>query len=76
MRRSRRCRRAARSSNGQGEYVAFKVPGRQVGLLAWDGRRHATAPNAKERLLKVEYIFAPYRPGQALLTGGEHRLHR
>ena len=26
--------------------------------------------DAKDRLLKAEYIFAPYRPGKAILTGG------
>ena len=56
-------------TNAQGEYVAFKVPGRQIVYsLGWSPSR--LAANAKERLLKVEYIFAPYRPGQALLTGG------
>ncbi len=56
-------------SNGQGEYVAFKVPNRQmVYSLGWSPSR--TATNAEQRLLKVEYIFAPYRPGKALLTGG------
>jgi hypothetical protein len=57
-------------SNAQGEYVSFKLPGRQVVYsLGWSPERGA--PNAKERLLKVEYIFAPYRPGKALLTGGD-----
>jgi hypothetical protein len=57
-------------SNGQGDYVAFKVPGRQVVYsLGWSPSRGH--PKAKERLLKAEYIFGPYRPGQALLTGGD-----
>ncbi len=56
-------------TNAQGEYVAFKVPGRQaVYSMGWSPTR--TAANAESRLLKVEYIFAPYRPGKALLTGG------
>ena len=56
-------------TNAQGEYVSFKVPGRQIVYsLGWSPSRGAA--NAKERLLKVEYIFAPYRPGQAVLTGG------
>ncbi len=55
--------------NAQGEYVSFKVPGRQIVYsMGWSPSR--LAANAKERLLKVEYIFAPYRPGQALLTDG------
>jgi hypothetical protein len=57
-------------TNGQGEYVAFKVPGRQVVYaLGWSPSRDN--PEAKERLIKAEYIFAPYRPGQALLTDGD-----
>jgi hypothetical protein len=57
-------------TNAQGEYVSFKVPGRQIVYsMGWSPERGA--PKAKERLLKVEYIFAPYRPGQALLTGGD-----
>lgn len=56
-------------SNGQGQYVALKVPGRQVVYsLGWSPSR--TDPNAADRLLKAEYIFAPYRPGKAVLTGG------
>ena len=38
-------------------------------LTGWSPSR--SHPNAKERLLKAEYIFAPYRPGQAVLTGGD-----
>jgi hypothetical protein len=57
-------------ANAQGEYVAFKAPGRQVVYsLGWSPSRGDA--NAKERLLKAEYIFAPYRPGQAVLTGGD-----
>jgi hypothetical protein len=57
-------------TNGEGQYVAFKVPGRQVVYsLGWSPSR--TSANASDRLLKAEYIFAPYRPGQAVLTGGD-----
>ncbi len=56
-------------TNAQGEFVSFKVPGRQaVYSMGWSPSR--AAANAESRLLKVEYIFAPYRPGKALLTGG------
>ncbi len=56
-------------TNAQGEYVSFKAPARQaVYSMGWSPSR--TAANAESRLLKVEYIFAPYRPGKALLTGG------
>jgi hypothetical protein len=57
-------------SSGEGEYVAFKDPARQVVYsLGWSPER--SAANAKSRLLKAEYIFAPFRPGQAILTGGD-----
>jgi hypothetical protein len=57
------------TSNGQGQFVSFKVPGRQVVYsLGWSPSR--SSPEAVSRLLKAEYIFAPYRPGQAILTSG------
>jgi len=57
------------TSNGQGEFVAFKSPGRQVVYsIGWSPARDSDL--ARERLLKTEYIFAPFRPGQAILTGG------
>jgi hypothetical protein len=57
------------ATSGDGQFVAFKDPSRQVVYsLGWSPSR--TAPNAKDRLLKAEYIFAPYRPGKAILTGG------
>lgn len=34
----------------------------------------AHAPNSKSRLLKNEYIFGPYAPGQAILTQGNLNL--
>lgn len=57
-------------TNAQGEFVSFKVPGRQVVYsMGWSPSRDSAVAN--DRLLKAEYIFAPYRPGQALLTGGD-----
>jgi hypothetical protein len=57
-------------ANGQGDFVALKVPGRQIVYsLGWSPSRDY--PGADERLLKAEYIFAPFRPGQAVLTGGD-----
>ena len=57
------------ASNGAGQYVAFKAPGRQtVYAMGWSPSRNDV--NAKARVLKAEYIFAPFRPGQAILTGG------
>lgn len=56
--------------NGEGEFVAFKDPARQVVYsLGWSPERGLQG--AKDRLLKAEYIFAPFRPGQAILTGGD-----
>jgi hypothetical protein len=37
--------------------------------LGWSPARGNA--NAADRLLKAEYIFAPFRPGQAVLTGGD-----
>jgi hypothetical protein len=56
-------------SNAQGQFVAFKVPGRQV-VYSLGFSPSRSNPNGIDRLLKAEYIFAPYRPGQAVLTGG------
>lgn len=53
----------------QGQYVAGRAPGRQaVYAIGWSPVRGS--PDAKSRVLKAEYVFAPYAPGKALLTGG------
>lgn len=57
-------------STPQGDYVAGRAPGRQVvyslGLSGPEG-----AVGTKDRLLKAEYVFAPFKPGKALLTDGD-----
>lgn len=52
-----------------GQYVAVR-PGnrRAVYSLSWTPSR--TAPGAKRRLVKAEYLFAPYKPSNAVLTDG------
>ncbi len=36
----------------------------------WAGPRARPPPNATARLIKAEYLFAPYKPGNAILTSG------
>lgn len=57
-------------SGPAGNYVILKPTGHQaVYSLGWSPRYGA--PEAKSRLLKAEYLFAPYAPHQAILTGGD-----
>ena len=37
----------------------------------WRGARSRTATGAKRRLIKAEYVFAPYKPTNAILTNGD-----
>lgn len=54
---------------GGGQYVAVRPPSlRAVYSMAWFPSRGA--PNAKKRLIKAEYLFAPYKPTNAVLTQG------
>lgn len=60
---------ACRQSSGSGEYVAVRPSGRQaVYSLGWSPS--STAPRAERRLVKAEYLFAPFKPTNALLTQG------
>lgn len=60
---------ACTRSTGAADYVAVRAPGRQaVYAMGWHPNR--TAPRAERRLLKAEYLFAPYRPANAILTQG------
>ncbi len=59
----------AYTSTGSGQFVAIKPPDRNV-IYSIGCDPECTAPNAKKRFLKVEYIFAPYKPGNAILTAG------
>ena len=57
----------------RGEYVMLKPAGRQVVYaMGWSPRRGAV--DAKMRMIKSEYIFAPYKPTTAVLTGGDLQL--
>jgi hypothetical protein len=56
----------------QGDYVILKPTGHQaVYSMGWSPSFSTTA---KYRLLKAEYIFAPYSPSNAILTGGDLTL--
>lgn len=58
----------------RGEYVVLKPAGRQaVYAMGWSPSR--TAPKPRMRMLKAEYIFAPYKPSNAVLTGGDLELN-
>lgn len=55
-------------SASKGDFIAVRPPGRQsVYSLGWYPRREA---GAARRLLKAEYLFAPFKPNEALLTDG------
>lgn len=52
-----------------GEYVSFRPAGKQVVYsMGWAPSRTATHP--KQRLIKAEYLFGPYKPSDAILTNG------
>ena len=54
---------------GVGEYVAIKPTGwNAVYAMGWSPSK--AAANATARLIKAEYLFAPYKPGNAILTSG------
>jgi hypothetical protein len=54
---------------GVGEYVAIKPAGwNSVYAMGWSPSK--AAPKATARLVKAEYLFSPYKPGNAILTSG------
>ncbi len=56
-----------------GQYVMLKPTGRQVVYsLGWSPQRGAA--EVKRRLIKAEYLFTPYSPSFAILTGGDLSL--
>ena len=68
--RSRPCPPAAPRRNGQGEYVAFKVPGRQVVYsMGWSPSRTA-AERQGAGCSRWSTSSRRTGPGKALLTGG------
>lgn len=61
-------------SGPNGDYAMLKPTGRQVVYaLGWSPRRGAV--EVKARLLKAEYLFTPYSPSHAILTGGDLTLN-
>lgn len=56
-------------STGTGEFIAIKPPDHNV-IYSLGCDPACDSPQAKQRLLKVEYLFAPYKPGNAILTAG------
>ena len=70
-------------SNGEGQYVVFKPRSPLVnGVYPKYGRIYVeswvpsrTSPKAKSRFLKTEYVFLPYRPMNAVLTGGDLQIN-
>jgi len=56
------------TSDGTSEYIAMRPSNRQtVYAMGW---APSFAEAAKTRVVKSEYIFAPYRPTKAILTQG------
>lgn len=51
------------------QYVFLKPAGRQV-VYAMGASPTFAAAGARIRTVKAEYLFAPYKPGNAILTGG------
>ncbi|MFC6238358.1 hypothetical protein [Longivirga aurantiaca] len=60
---------AAYESTGTGEYFAIKPADYNV-IYSLGCDPNCTDSSAKKRFLKVEYLFAPYKPGNAILTSG------
>lgn len=60
---------SAYQSTGTGAYFAIKPADRNV-IYSLGCDPTCTSATAKKRFLKVEYLFAPYKPGNAILTAG------
>lgn len=58
------------STQPAAQYVFFRPSGRQT-VYAMSFVPSYAATHRQSRLLKSEYIFAPYRPQEAVLTGGD-----
>jgi hypothetical protein len=58
-----------RFHTSQGDYVFFKPSGHMaVYAMGWSPSYGAS--NSQRRMLKAEYLFTPYKPSNAVLTGG------
>jgi hypothetical protein len=56
-------------NTGSGDYVLLK-PGNRNAIYAMGWSPSYGDANATARMLKAEYLFAPYKPGSAILTDG------
>jgi hypothetical protein len=60
---------ACRQTIAGGEFVTLKPQGRQtVYTMGWSPSYGAS--EVKKRVIKSEYLFTPYKPSHAILTGG------
>jgi len=57
-------------NTGTGQYYAIRPSDRNV-IYSLGCDPTCASPTAKKRFLKVEYLFAPYKPGNAILTAGD-----
>lgn len=57
-------------TTASGQYIAVRPTGAQaVYSMGWTPSRDAA--RNKKRLVKAEYLFAPYKPSNAILTSGD-----
>lgn len=64
---------SCRKRSAGGEYVTLKPQGRQtIYTMGWAPSYGAS--EVKKRVIKSEYLFTPYRPTHAILTGGSLTL--
>jgi DNA-binding transcriptional regulator YdaS (Cro superfamily) len=59
---------------GGGQYVLMRPNGRQA-VYAMGWAPSFVSATSRSRVIKTEYIFAPYKPGNAVLTGGDLELN-
>ncbi len=57
----------------QGDFIVLKPANRQTVYSMGFAPKYGAA-NVKTRLIKAEYLFVPYRPTNAVLTGGSLEL--
>lgn len=57
------------TNTGTGQFLAIRPPDRNV-IYSLGCVPTCGTSLAAQRLLKVEYLFAPYKPGNAILTAG------
>jgi Tfp pilus assembly protein PilX len=57
------------TNTGTGQFIAIRPPDRNV-IYSLGCTPTCGTNISAQRLLKVEYLFAPYKPGNAILTAG------